>query len=51
MSDIDLTIDGQGITVPAGTTILQAAQQLKKEIPTICYHPHFYGRHPSAACV
>ncbi|MBI4789139.1 MAG: (2Fe-2S)-binding protein [Chloroflexi bacterium] len=41
MSDITLTIDNQTITVATGTTILQAAQQLAKEIPTICYHPHF----------
>ena len=51
MSDIDLTIDGQGITVPAGTTILQAAQQLKKEIPTICYHPHFTAPSLCRMCV
>lgn len=41
MSDITLTIDGQPVTVPPGTTLLQAAQQLGIEIPTICYHPHF----------
>ena len=51
MSDIDLMIDGQGITVPAGTTILQAAQQLKKEIPTICYHPHFTAPSLCRMCV
>ncbi len=41
MTDITLTIDGQPVTVPQGTTILQAAQQIGKLIPTICYHPHF----------
>jgi len=41
MSKVTLTIDGQTITVPEGTTILQAAQQIHKHIPTICYHPHF----------
>lgn len=41
MSDINMTIDGTNITVPEGTTILQAAQQVHKDIPTICYHPHF----------
>ena len=40
MSDVTLTIDGQEISVPAGTTILQAAQQLQQEIPAICYHPN-----------
>lgn len=41
MSDVTLTIDGQIITVPEGTTILQAAAQLGTKIPTVCYHPHF----------
>ena len=38
--NVTLTIDGQQITVPAGTTILDAAAQLGIEIPVICYHPH-----------
>lgn len=37
---VTLTIDGQEVTVPAGTTILQAAAQLDIHIPVICYHPH-----------
>ena len=37
---VTLTIDGQQITVPKGTTILDAAAQLGIEIPIICYHPH-----------
>lgn len=41
MSDITLRIDDQTVTVPDGTTILQAAQQIRTEVPTICYHPHF----------
>jgi NADH dehydrogenase/NADH:ubiquinone oxidoreductase subunit G len=41
MSDsVTLTIDGREITVPKGTTILNAAAQLGIEIPVICYHPH-----------
>ncbi|MGB0385529.1 MAG: 2Fe-2S iron-sulfur cluster-binding protein [Ardenticatenaceae bacterium] len=40
---VTLTIDGQEITVPAGTTILDAAAQLGIEIPVICYHPHLTG--------
>ncbi len=35
---ITLTIDGQPVSVEPGTTLLQAARQLGKEIPTICYH-------------
>lgn len=34
-----LTINGQEIEVPTGTTILQAAQELGIEIPVFCYHP------------
>ena len=35
---IELTIDAHPITVPLGTTILEAAQQLGIRIPTLCYH-------------
>ncbi len=35
---ITLTIDGETITVPAGTTLLEAARQLGKDVPVICYH-------------
>jgi len=38
--EITLTIDGQSVTVPSGTTILHAAQQAGIKIPTICYHEH-----------
>ena len=34
-----LTIDGQEVEVPQGTTLLQAAQKLGIDIPTFCYHP------------
>jgi NADH dehydrogenase subunit G (EC 1.6.5.3) len=33
-----LTIDGIEIEMPAGATVLQAAQQLDIEIPVFCYH-------------
>ena len=38
MADITLTIDGAPVTVPAGTTILKAAEKLGRQVPTICYH-------------
>ena len=44
---VSLTIDGQEITVPVGTTILHAAQSIGEEIPTICYHEHCT---PNALC-
>ena len=38
MAEVTLTIDDDSVTVPAGTTILKAAEQLGRRIPTICYH-------------
>jgi NADH dehydrogenase/NADH:ubiquinone oxidoreductase subunit G len=35
-----LTIDGQPVTVPAGTTILEAARSVGIKIPVICYHDY-----------
>lgn len=37
---VTLTIDGQEVSVPEGTTILEAAERLNIDIPVICYHPH-----------
>lgn len=36
---INLTINDQSVSVPAGTTILAAAQKLNIKIPTLCNHP------------
>jgi len=39
MSDtITLTIDGEQVSVERGATLLAAARQLGKDVPTICYH-------------
>lgn len=41
MSDanmITLNIDGHDVSVPAGSTIMQAAEKLAIEIPHFCYH-------------
>ena len=38
MSNVSLHINNMEITVPAGTTILEAAQKLKIKIPTLCHH-------------
>jgi NADH dehydrogenase/NADH:ubiquinone oxidoreductase subunit G len=35
---ITLTIDGEQVSVPRGVTLLEAARQIGKEIPTICWH-------------
>ena len=43
-ADLDLTakvtvkIDGKEVTVPMGTTILQAARKMGIRIPTLCFH-------------
>ena len=34
---VTLTIDGRTVSVPEGTTILEAAQTLRISIPTLCY--------------
>jgi NADH dehydrogenase/NADH:ubiquinone oxidoreductase subunit G len=44
---VTLTIDGQTVTVPKGTTILDAAATIGINIPTICYHPSLT---PPAVC-
>ena len=36
---IELTIDDQKVRVPAGTTIMEAAETLGIHIPRLCYHP------------
>lgn len=35
----NLTIDGMKVSVPDGSTILQAAKEVGIKIPTLCYHP------------
>jgi NADH dehydrogenase/NADH:ubiquinone oxidoreductase subunit G len=49
--DVRLTIDGQPVTVPAGTTILKAAAELGQAIPTICYHEHCTANALCRLCV
>ncbi len=34
---VDLTIDGQSVSVPEGATVLQACQALGINVPTLCY--------------
>ena len=34
---INLKIDGMDVSVPAGTTILEAARKVGIEIPTLCF--------------
>ncbi|HJX37117.1 MAG TPA: 2Fe-2S iron-sulfur cluster-binding protein, partial [Anaerolineae bacterium] len=39
MGHVRLTINDTKVTVPEGTTILQAAQEAEVYVPTLCYHP------------
>ncbi len=39
MSDVTVTIDGMPVTVPAGTTIIEAAKHAGVLVPHYCYHP------------
>ena len=36
---ITLTIDGKTVTVPEGTTVLQACEKAASPVPFYCYHP------------
>src|SRR6195256_795807 len=47
MPDINLTIDGHKITVPAGTLVVEAAKAVGIEIPVFCYH---HKLDPVGAC-
>jgi len=39
MKNVQLTIDNTTVTVPEGSTILQAAETIGIRIPRLCYHP------------
>lgn len=51
MSSIDLIINGQQITVPEGSTILEATEMLGISIPTLCHHPSLSGVGSCRLCV
>ncbi len=38
MAMVKLTIDGEEVEVAAGSTVLQACEQVGREIPRFCYH-------------
>lgn len=49
--EIQLTIDGNTIQVPEGTTILKAAESIGLKIPTICYHDYCTANALCRICV
>ncbi|MCW2923447.1 MAG: NADH-quinone oxidoreductase, chain, partial [Thermoleophilia bacterium] len=48
MADVTLTIDGREVTVPAGSGLVEAAEQMGIEIPVFCYEPRIGP--PVGAC-
>ena len=47
MPDVSLTVDGNKITAPAGTLLIEACKSAGIEIPAFCYYP---GLSLQAAC-
>src|SRR5579885_651965 len=47
MSDVQLTIDGLAVTVPAGTSVFDAARMHGIPIPTLC---HQQNETPAGVC-
>ena len=47
MALVTVTIDGQAVQAPAGTSVLDAAQSIGIEIPALCYDPDLS---PVGAC-
>ncbi|MBC7263015.1 MAG: molybdopterin-dependent oxidoreductase [Chloroflexi bacterium] len=39
MAMVNITINGQKVSAPAGSTVLEAAQGAGIDIPTLCHHP------------
>lgn len=39
IATVTFTLDGREVSVPKGTSILEAAQQFGIDIPTFCWHP------------
>lgn len=47
MTMVNLTINGQPVQAPAGSSVLEAARSAGIYIPTLCYHPEL---RPEGAC-
>jgi NADH-quinone oxidoreductase subunit G len=44
---VTLTVDGRQVTVPKGTLVIRAAEQVGAEVPRFCDHPYLA---PAGAC-
>lgn len=49
--DLQVTIDGRSVSVPSGTTILEAARAAGIEIPVLCYFDHTTANGLCRLCV
>ena len=45
MSSVTLTINGQQVTVPKGTSVLYAARKVGIDIPTFCHDTKNWSLH------
>lgn len=48
---VQLSIDGESVTVAEGTTLLQACQSMGKEIPTLCYGDTITPKNACRVCM
>lgn len=48
---VNITIDGQKLSVPKGTLLVEAAREIGLEIPVYCYHPKMKPAGACRACV
>ena len=39
MADVNITVDGKKLTVPAGTLLIEACRKVGIEVPSFCYYP------------
>jgi len=51
VSNVTLTIDGNQVTVPKGTTVLEAAWEAGSFVPTFCYDPELSKPGACRICV
>ncbi len=51
MKNITVTIDDKTVTVPEGTTIMQAADKVGTHIPRLCYHPFLSTEGACRVCI
>lgn len=51
LETVNVKINGQPVSVPAGSTILKAAKQVNINIPTLCYHPDLPAWAACGICV